>query len=219
MPFATKTSCFARLFVRTRSLILNLKVFFSEIISLRSVHDAMSAKPCNNCTMIVVNYADMWLLHSHVASLLHSARMELRELKVCSTLLGACTCCLVLRSDLEASAIEIKDIKYKLDHSSRYTILFASWVVCGSLKGKLFHVSKENTELKQEVAYLTAHLERTVVSEKMIEDDLSGVDESAIKSTYKLGVSFERCKDKGEKRALNFVPTFNYHTEEIINST
>jgi hypothetical protein len=35
---------------------------------------------------------------------------------------------------------------------------------------------------------LTSHLERTVVSEKLIEDDLSWVEESTIKSTYKLGV-------------------------------
>jgi hypothetical protein len=40
-------------------------------------------------------------------------------------------------------------------------------VVCGSLKGKLFHATKENTELKQEVAYLTARLEKTVLSKKM----------------------------------------------------
>jgi regulator of replication initiation timing len=45
--------------------------------------------------------------------------------------------------------------------------------MCGSLKDKLFHATKENTELKQEVAYLTSRLERTVVSKKMIEDDLS----------------------------------------------
>jgi hypothetical protein len=32
--------------------------------------------------------------------------------------------------------------------------------VCSSLKGKLFHAIKENTELNQEVAYLTAHLEK-----------------------------------------------------------
>jgi hypothetical protein len=38
---------------------------------------------------------------------------------------------------------------------------------------------------------LTSHLERTVVSEKMIEDDLNHVEESATKSTYKLGVGFE----------------------------
>jgi hypothetical protein len=47
------------------------------------------------------------------------------------------------------------------------------------------------------------------VSEKMIEDDLSRVEESATKSTYKLGVGFERCEYKGEKRALMFVPFSN----------
>jgi hypothetical protein len=41
----------------------------------------------------------------------------------------------------------------------------------------------------------------------MIEDDLSWVEESATKSTYKLDVGFERCEDKGEKRALKFIPT------------
>jgi hypothetical protein len=34
------------------------------------VHDDMSVKPCDNCTMIMVNYADLWLIQSHVASLL-----------------------------------------------------------------------------------------------------------------------------------------------------
>jgi predicted nuclease with TOPRIM domain len=92
--------------------------------------------------------------------------------------------------------------------------------VCGSLKGKLIHATKENIELKQEVAYLTSHLERTVVSEKMIEDDLSRVEESVTKSTNKLGVGFERCEDKGVKSAPKFIPSFNYHQEEkIIKST
>jgi hypothetical protein len=94
------------------------------------VHDDISVKPYDNCTMIMVNYVDMWLLYSYVASLLDSARQELRELKDHSTLLGACTSCLVLRSNLEASAIEIKDLKHKLDHSSRYTILSSSCIVC-----------------------------------------------------------------------------------------
>jgi hypothetical protein len=83
----------------------------------------------------MVNYTDLWLVHSHVASLLDSAKLELRELKAHSMLLGACTSCPVLRSDLEASVIEIKDLKHKLDHSSRYTILSTPCVVCGSLKG------------------------------------------------------------------------------------
>jgi hypothetical protein len=122
----------------------------------------MSVKPCDRCTMIMVNYADLWLIHSHVAGLLHSARLELRELKAHSTLLGACTSCLVLRSDLEAAAIEIKDLKHKIDHSSRYTVLSPPCEACVSLKGKLLHATKENTELQQEVAYLTARLEKTM---------------------------------------------------------
>jgi hypothetical protein len=90
----------------------------------------MSAKPCDSCTMIMVKYVDLWLIHSHVACLLDGARLELRELKACSTLLGACTSCLLIRSDLEASAIEIMDLKHKLDHSSRYTVLSPPCEVC-----------------------------------------------------------------------------------------
>jgi regulator of replication initiation timing len=93
---------------------------------------------------------------------------------------------------LEAAAIEIKNLKHKLDHSSRYTILFPPYKACGSLKDKLLHATKENTELQQEVAYLIARLDKTALSEKMIEEDLSLVEESATKSTYRLGVGFER---------------------------
>jgi hypothetical protein len=135
----------------------------------------MSAKPCDNCTMIMVNYADLWLMHPHVARLLDCARLELRELKAHSRLLDACTSCHVLRSDLEAYAIEIKDLKHKLDHASCYSVLSPPCELCGSLKGKLFHTIKENTELKQEVAYLTARLEKTVLSEKMVENDLNRI--------------------------------------------
>jgi hypothetical protein len=109
----------------------------------------------------MVNYADLWLIHLHVASLLDSARFELRELKSRSTLLGACTNCSVLRSNLEAAVIKIKDLKHKLDHSSRYTVLSTPCEACVSLKGKLLHATKENTDLQQEVVYLTARLEKT----------------------------------------------------------
>jgi hypothetical protein len=152
--------------------------------------------------------------------LLDSARLELRELKARSTLWGACTTCPVLRSDLEAASVEIKDLKHKLDHSSRYTVLSPPCEACVSLKGKLLHATKENTELQQEVAYLTARLEKTALSEKMIEEDLSRVEESATKSTYRLGVEFERCEDKGEKSAPKFIPSSTYHKEEAtIKST
>jgi hypothetical protein len=180
----------------------------------------MSVKTCDSCIMIMVNYADLWLIHSYVANLLDGARLELRELKARYTLLGACTSCPSLRSDLEAAAVEIKDLKHKLDLSSRYTVLSPPCEACVSLKGKLFHAIKENTELQQKVAYLTARLEKTVLSEKMIEEDLSRVEESATKSTYRLDVGFERCEDKGEKSAPKFIPSSTYHKEEAtIKST
>jgi hypothetical protein len=140
--------------------------------------------------------------------------LELRELKTCSLLLSACTSCLLLRSDLKASVIEIRDLKHKLEHSSRYTILSPPCETCLSLNGKLFHVTKENTELKQKVAYLTTRLEKIKLSEKMIEDDLSWDEKSAIKSTYKLDIGFKRCEDKGENSAPKFIPSSNYHKEE-----
>jgi hypothetical protein len=55
------------------------------------VHGDMSAKPCENCKMIMVNYADLWLVHTQVASQLKGAKLELRELNARSLLLGACT--------------------------------------------------------------------------------------------------------------------------------
>jgi hypothetical protein len=106
-----------RVFHGNKKLNLELESASSEITSLRSMHDDMSAKPYDSYTMIMVNYADLWLIHSHVASLLDCARLELRELKAHSIFLGACTSCPLLRSDLEVATIEIKDLKHKLDHS------------------------------------------------------------------------------------------------------
>jgi hypothetical protein len=147
MPFATKISCFAGFFHENKQLNLELKSASSEIASLRSVHGDMSVKPCDKYNMIMVNYADLWLVHSHITSLFDRDRLELRELKPRFTLLGACTTCLLLRSDLEATAVDIKDLNYKLDHSSRYTVLSPPCEACVSLKGKLFHATRENTKL------------------------------------------------------------------------
>jgi hypothetical protein len=52
---------------------------------------------------------------------------------------------------------------------------------------------------------LTACVEKTKLSEK-IEEDLSWVEESVTKSTYRLGVGFERCEDKREKSAPKLFP-------------
>jgi hypothetical protein len=67
---------------------------------------------------------------------------------------------------------------------------------------------------------LTARLEKTVLSKKMIEENLSLAEESATRSTYRLGVGLERCEDKGEKSAPKFITSSNYHKEEeTIKST
>jgi hypothetical protein len=47
----------------------------------------------------------------------------------------------------------------------------------------------------------------------MIEEDLSRVEESATKSTYRLGIGFERCEKDGEKSAPKFIPSSSYHKE------
>jgi hypothetical protein len=111
-----------KVFRENKKLNLKLESSFSEIASLQSTHDDMSAKPYDSCTMIMVNYVNLWLIHSHVASLLDGARLELRELKAHSTLLGACTSFPLLRSNLEVVAVEINDLQHKLDRSSHYTV-------------------------------------------------------------------------------------------------
>jgi hypothetical protein len=75
MLCTTKTSCFARFSMRTKSRILSWKNSFSEIDSLRSMHDDMNAKPCDNCKMIMVNYVDLWLVHTKSQSRLKGAKL------------------------------------------------------------------------------------------------------------------------------------------------
>jgi hypothetical protein len=98
--------------------------------------------------------------------------------------------------------------------------LFPSYEACVSLKGKFFYATKENTELQHEVAYLTMCLKKIILNEKMIEEDLSRIEESVTKSTYRLGVGFERCEDKDEKSAPKFISSSTYYKEEAtIKST
>jgi hypothetical protein len=99
---------FCKVFCENKMLNLELENSFAEIASLWSMHDDMSAKPCQNYNMIMVNYADLWIMHAQVASQLKGAKLELKELKARSLLLGACTSYPMLKSDLEACSIEIK---------------------------------------------------------------------------------------------------------------
>jgi hypothetical protein len=103
-------------------LNFELENSFAEIASLKSMHDNISVKPCENYNIIMVNDANLWIVHTQVISQLKSAKLELKELKARSLLLGACTSCPILKSDLEACSIEIKELKQRLDHSSHYKI-------------------------------------------------------------------------------------------------
>jgi hypothetical protein len=78
----------------------------------------------------------------------------------------------MLESDLEACSIDIKELKQRLDHSFHYKVFSPPCEVCGTLKGKLLHDIKENSELKQEVAYLSSCLERTMASDSRMSPDL-----------------------------------------------
>jgi hypothetical protein len=91
---------------------LKLENSFTEIASLQSMHDDMNAKPCDNCKIFMVNYADLWIVHTQVASQLKGTKLKLKELKARSLPLGACTSCPILRYDLEACAVEIKELKH-----------------------------------------------------------------------------------------------------------
>jgi hypothetical protein len=100
-----------RVFHENKDLNLMLENSFAEITSLQLMHNDMSAKPCENCNMIMVNYVDLWIVHTQVGSQLKGAKLELKELKPRSLLLGACTSCPMLNFDLEACSIEIKELK------------------------------------------------------------------------------------------------------------
>jgi hypothetical protein len=65
-----------KIFCENKKLNLELKNSFAEIISLRSMHGDMSAQPCEKSNMIMVNYADLWIVHTQVASQLKCAKLK-----------------------------------------------------------------------------------------------------------------------------------------------
>jgi hypothetical protein len=71
-----------KVFHVNKKLNLELENSSAEIASLWSMHDDVSVKPCENCNMIMVNYANLWILHTQVASQLKGAKLKLKELKV-----------------------------------------------------------------------------------------------------------------------------------------
>jgi hypothetical protein len=152
-------------------------------------------------------------MYAQVASQLESTICELDELKARPSLLGACLECPKLKFELNACSFNVNKFETELLEKSHVLVTSSPCEVCVSLKGKLVHATNENTMLMQDVAYLTLWLERTKLSEKMIEEDLSQVDECVTHSIPKLGLGYERCEDKGEI-STKFLPSSTYKDEE-----
>jgi hypothetical protein len=100
-----------KVFCENKKLNLELENSFTEIASLWSMHNDMSAKPCENCNMIMVNYVDLWIVHTQVASQLKGAKLELKELKAHSLLLGACLECPKLKLELGTRSLKVKELE------------------------------------------------------------------------------------------------------------
>jgi hypothetical protein len=56
-----------KVFCKNKKLNLELENSFSKIATLKSKHDDSSAKPCDSCNMIMVNYADLLSVQHQVA--------------------------------------------------------------------------------------------------------------------------------------------------------
>jgi hypothetical protein len=100
-------------------------------------------------------------MHAQVASQLESTICELDELKARSSLLGACLECPKLKLELDIRSLNVKKVETKLLEKLHISVTSSPCEICVSLKGKLVHVTNENTMLVQDVAYLTSQLERT----------------------------------------------------------
>jgi hypothetical protein len=137
-----------KVFRQNKKLNLELENSFTEIASLQSMHDDMSAQLCENCNMIMVNYANLWIMYTQVASQLKDAKLELKELKAHSLLLDACLECPKFKLELDIRSLKVKELEINLLKKPRVSVTSPPCEVCGTLKGKLFHATKENTELK-----------------------------------------------------------------------
>jgi hypothetical protein len=148
-----------------------------------------------------------------IASQLESTICQLDEFKARSSFLGACLECPKLKFELDTCSLNVKKFETKLLEKSYVSVTSSPCELCVSLKGKLVHATNENTMLVQDIAYPTSWLERTKLSEKIIEEDLSRVDECVTHSIHKLGLSYEKCEPKGEI-STKFVPNSTYKDEE-----
>jgi hypothetical protein len=184
-----------------------------DVSIYKYLHNDMSDKDCDFCFVVMEDLAKLWNVHSQVASQLESTICELDELKARPSILGACLECPKLKLELDAHSLNVKKLETKLLEKLHVLIISSPCEGCVSLKDKLIHAINENTMLVQDVTYLTSRLERTKLCEKMIEEDLSQVDECLTRSIHKLSLGYERCEDKGEI-STKIVPSSTYNDEE-----
>jgi hypothetical protein len=121
----------------------------------------MSDKDCDFCLVVMEDLAKLRNMHAQVASQLESTICELDELKARSSLLGACLECPKFKVELDIRSLNVKKVETKLLEKLHISVTSSPCEICVSLKGKLVHVTNENTMLVQDVAYLTSQLERT----------------------------------------------------------
>jgi hypothetical protein len=152
-------------------------------------------------------------MYPQVASQLESTICELDELKARPSLLSACLEYSKLKLELGIRSLNVKKLETELLEKSYILVTSSPCEICVSLKDKFVHDINENTMLAQDVAYLTSRLERTKLSEKLIEEDLSRVDECVTRSIHKLGLGYERCEPKGEI-STKFVLSSTYKDEQ-----
>jgi hypothetical protein len=179
----------------------------------KSLHNDMSDKDCDFCLVVMEDLVKLRNVHAEVASQLESTICELDELKARPSLLGACLECHKLKLELDVCSLNVKKLETKLFEKSYISVTSSPCELCVSPKGTLVHATNKNTMLVQDIAYLTSQLERTKLSEKMIEEDLSRVDECVTRSIHKLGLGYERCEPKGEI-STKFVPSSTYKDEK-----
>jgi hypothetical protein len=173
----------------------------------------MSDKDCDFCLVVMEDLAKLQNVYAQVASQLENTICELDEFKARPSLLDACLECPKLKLELYVRSLNVKKLETKLFEKSHVSITSSPCEGCVSLKGKLVHATNENIMLMQDVAYLTSRLERTKLSEKMIEEDLSRVDDSVTRSILKLSLGYERCEDKCEI-STKFISSSTYIDEE-----
>jgi hypothetical protein len=81
-------------------------------------------------------------------SQLEGAKLELKELKACSLLSGACLECPRLKLELDVHSLKVKEFETRLLEKPHVSVTSPPCEVCGTLKGKLLHAIKENSEMK-----------------------------------------------------------------------